>query len=193
MAASTLAALCGATNAASLPSLATNSGSMPSSSQAARTGSLTGMAARLGLHADAAPPPRSPPAWRPARRGWGRAARESRPPPSSPPPAGAARPCRIGWRPRTPTLALRHHRHAMVADRSAQQDAVARAARCRAEIFTPAATNPTPAVVTNMLVGRAARHHLGIAGDDRDARRARGFGHGSHDAPADRPSGNLLR
>ena len=87
-------------------------------------------------------------------------------PPASPPPAhqrlAIAAHIRLQRKLRCARSESRRH------DRRARRSRSPRrpAARCRAEIATPAGTTPIPAVLMNSLSARPAFHHFRVAGDD---------------------------
>jgi hypothetical protein len=89
-------------------------------------------------------------------------------------------------------LALRQHRHAVVADGAGQQHHVARP-RVRAADVAPVGQHADAGGADEHAVALALLDHLGVAGDDGHAGLARRRGHRLDDALAGRPAEALPR
>jgi hypothetical protein len=80
----------------------------------------------------------------------------------------------------------------VIAERAVDDDDVARL-RVHGTKIDTGGDEPDTCGVDEHLVRRAARHDLGVAGDDRDAGRCRRLGHRANDAAKERDVESLLQ
>ncbi len=78
---------------------------------------------------------------------------------------------------------MRHHRHAVIAEGAAEQDAIAGTRPVAGKLDT-LRNHPEAGGVDEHPIALAALYDLGVAGDDAHSRRPRRARHGLHDLPS---------